>query len=73
MEKKEQKKTKKGKHKREIKKKTTMKGNVSIYLIGSGPKECGHIIILLGPVQQLSVVRKERCPLVSEVSSTHRI
>ena len=48
MEKKEQKKTKKGKHKREIKKKTTMKGNVSIYLIGSGPKECGHIIILLG-------------------------
>lgn len=34
----------------------TMKRNVRIYVIDSGPKECGHIIILSGQIQHLSTV-----------------
>lgn len=42
--------------------KTTMKTDVRIYLIDSGPKECGHTTSLLGQIQHLSVVKEKTVP-----------
>ena len=54
----------------------TMKRNVRIYVIDSGPKECGHIIILSGQIQHLSTVFfffKEKYVPLPLVSLAHGI